>query len=242
MNTLTPTTAHKAYDALAQIMRAAIANREFVYNLPVRPTASSRDRRAALLVHGRGGLDGRLHRASFRALVLLGAYGGLRFGELAGLRRGRVDVLRSRVSVRETLVDVNGELSFGEPKTKRSRRDVPLPRTITRELEAHLERFTRTERDALVLAGPKGAQLRPAGFLRCWWLPATDAARLQGLRFHNLRHSFVSIWQDAGPTCSMSHGAPATRAWPSPWIATATLYEDRSDELVYGNKRPRPGQ
>jgi integrase len=32
----------------------------------------------------------------YRALVLLGAFGGLRWGELAGLRRGWVDVLRSR--------------------------------------------------------------------------------------------------------------------------------------------------
>lgn len=88
MNTLTPTTAHKAYDALAQIMRAAIANREFVYNLPVRLTASSRDRRAALLVHGRGGLDGRLHRASFRALVLLGAYGVCASANLPGSGEG----------------------------------------------------------------------------------------------------------------------------------------------------------
>jgi integrase len=31
----------------------------------------------------------------YRALVLLGAFGGLRWGELAGLRRGRVAVLRS---------------------------------------------------------------------------------------------------------------------------------------------------
>jgi excisionase family DNA binding protein len=30
-------------------------------------------------------------RAGYRALVLLGAYGGLRIGEMAGLRRGRVD-------------------------------------------------------------------------------------------------------------------------------------------------------
>jgi integrase len=32
----------------------------------------------------------------YRALVLVGAYGGLRIGELAGLRRCRVDLLRGR--------------------------------------------------------------------------------------------------------------------------------------------------
>jgi integrase len=36
-------------------------------------------------------------RPSYRALVLVGAYGGLRIGELAGLRRSRVDLLRGTV-------------------------------------------------------------------------------------------------------------------------------------------------
>jgi hypothetical protein len=36
--------------------------------------------------------------------VLLGAYGGLRIGELAGLRRGRIDILRNRIEVAEIVV------------------------------------------------------------------------------------------------------------------------------------------
>src|SRR5664280_3053444 len=37
----------------------------------------------------------------YRAAVLLGAFGGLRVGELFGLRAKRVDVLRARVDVAE---------------------------------------------------------------------------------------------------------------------------------------------
>ena len=70
--------------------------------------------------------------------MLLGAFGGLRWGELAGLRRGRVDVLRSRVTVCETAVDIGGKITFGEPKTQKSRRTVPLARSIMREVEQHL--------------------------------------------------------------------------------------------------------
>lgn len=40
-------------------------------------------------------------RPLYRTLVLVGAYGGLRIGELAGLRRGRVDLLRGTVTVAE---------------------------------------------------------------------------------------------------------------------------------------------
>jgi integrase len=107
----------------------------------------------------------------FRAMVLLAAYGGLRFGELAGLRRARVDLLRSRVVVTETLMEANGQLMFGPPKTKRSRRTVPLPRRIAGELEHHLHHYVLAAPDALVFTGPKGALLRRAGFHRVWWKP-----------------------------------------------------------------------
>ena len=64
----------------------------------------------------------------YRAAVLLAAYGGLRAGELFGLRAKRVDLLRRTVSISETVVDVGGHLHFGPPKTRAGTRIVPLPR------------------------------------------------------------------------------------------------------------------
>jgi integrase len=104
----------------------------------------------------------------FRALVLLATHGGLRFGELAGLRRARIDVLRGRVTVAETLTDVNGVLAFGAPKTKRSRRVVPLPRTIIRELETDLGRYTGAD-GRTGLHWPQGGAAAPVGVSHCWW-------------------------------------------------------------------------
>lgn len=60
-------------------------------------------------------------------MVLVDAYGTLRFGELAAIRRERVDLRRGRVVVTETLVDVTGKLTFGLTKTRNGRRTVPLP-------------------------------------------------------------------------------------------------------------------
>ena len=84
----------------------------------------------------------------YRTLVLLGAFGGLRCGELAGLRRGRIDVLRSRVTVCETAPDIGGKITFGEPKTPKSRRTIPLARSIMREVEKHLGEYVETGPDA----------------------------------------------------------------------------------------------
>jgi integrase len=69
---------------------------------------------------------------------LVGAYGGLRIGELAGLRRSRVDLLSGTVTVAEIVVEVRGVLHIGPPKTRASRRTVGLPRFVVEELAAHL--------------------------------------------------------------------------------------------------------
>jgi integrase len=56
--------------------------------------------------------------ARYRALVFVGAYGGLRMGELAGLRQSRVDLLAGAVTVAETPTEVKGKLIAGPPKTR----------------------------------------------------------------------------------------------------------------------------
>jgi integrase len=121
----------------------------------------------------------------YRALVLVGTYGGLRFGELAALRRSRVDILRGRVTVAETLMDVGNELTFGPPKTRSALRTVPLPRLVVAALDHHLSRFTAAGCDALVFTGAQGGPLRRSRFRARHWVTATRTAGLAGLRFHD---------------------------------------------------------
>jgi integrase len=92
-------------------------------------------------------------RPLYRTLVLVGAYGGLRIGELAGLRRSRVDLLRGTVEVAEIVTEVGGRLRVGPPKTRASRRTVGLPRAVVKELAAHLA--TSAPRDAFVFTAPR---------------------------------------------------------------------------------------
>ena len=134
----------------------------------------------------------------YRAMVLVAAYGGLRFGELAGLRRHRVDLLRGRVEVAETLVDLQSKLTLGPPKTKRGRRTVPLPRMVLDALGGHLDAYTAPEQDALVFTNTEGGPLRRAVFRTSWWRPAVARAGLEPLTFHELRHTFVAMAIAAG--------------------------------------------
>ena len=127
--------------------------------------------------------------------MLVGAYGGLRFGELAALRANRLDLLRGTVQVAEIVVEVSGHHMWGPPKTRAGRRTVPLPRFVVDELAAHL---ADAEPDALVFPAPEGGPLRASLFRRRTFTPAVRAAGLGGLTPHGLRHTAVAFWIAAG--------------------------------------------
>jgi integrase len=106
--------------------------------------------------------------------------------------------VRGSIAVEETLTEADGQLFFGPPKTKTSRRTVVLPRRVAEELERHLQAFVPLNPESLVFTGPKGAPLRRGGFRRLWWIPATRLAGLAGFKVHELRHTFVALWIDVG--------------------------------------------
>ena len=60
-------------------------------------------------------------------LFVLALTTGMRRGEICGLRWRDIDFGAARLSVRQTLNSVEYGLVFGEPKSARSRRSVPLP-------------------------------------------------------------------------------------------------------------------
>jgi integrase len=135
----------------------------------------------------------------YRGLVVLGAYGGLRIGEMLGLRSQHLDLLHARVNVAEILVEVSGHLYYGPPKTRAGRRAVPLPRVATDALRTHLEVYPAARSD-LVFTAPEGGPVRLASWRRRFWKPAVETAGLAPLRPHDLRHTAVALWIAAGAT------------------------------------------
>jgi integrase len=128
--------------------------------------------------------------------VLVASYGGLRIGELAGLRPHRIDLDRGRVDIAEIAVEVRGEVVWGAPKTRAGRRSVSLPGPVVDELRDHLA--AHAGRD-LVFPGPGGrTPLRTPTWRRRVWQPAVDAAGLAPLRPHDLRHTAVALWIAVG--------------------------------------------
>jgi integrase len=146
-------------------------------------------------------------REPFDMLVSLLAYGGLRWGEAAALRRARCDLLRSRIEVSESVAYVGGEFHFGPTKTHETR-SVRLPAFLRDLLAEHLATTVGPEPTALVFTQPDASPLRHWWFWHRIWTPALAAAGLPPtLRIHDLRHtcSALLIAQGAHPKAIQTH-------------------------------------
>ncbi len=131
-------------------------------------------------------------RSEHRALVITAAYTGCRFGELAGLRLPRLDLIRRRLTVVEALVEVRGHVTLDEPKTAAARRRIALPEFLCDELTRHLERYPPGA-DGSVFGSPDGGPLRRTNFRNRDWKAAVQATVGEPMRFHDLRHTHAAM-------------------------------------------------
>ena len=142
---------------------------------------------------------------------------GLRWGEVAGLRVGRVDIEACTVAVMETIVrGRRGSVGVGEPKSDAGRRTLALPESLAAILATHMDAagLTADDVDALLFTAPSGGALRYTNWLRRSWYPAAVAAnvgrmvedertgrdRYEGLGFHDLRRRRPRGWWRRGST------------------------------------------
>lgn len=140
----------------------------------------------------------------YRAFVLVAAYGGLRWGEMVGLRRSAVD--GQRLTITEQLVRRGDDWHREDPKTSSSRRTVLLPASIADELQAHIDKFSQDGPDGLVFVNKDGAPIGHS-FRANVWAPACVKAGLaekvyspgkppkivDAPRIHDMRHTAVAL-------------------------------------------------
>ncbi len=132
-------------------------------------------------------------------IVLVLAYTGLRWGEMAGLRVGSVDFQRRRLDIREQLTVARGRMIRSTPKTH-ARRSVPFPEVLE---SAIARRSEGKELDELVFTGPHGAPLHGTNFRNRQFARAVAMAKSSDATFpdlvpHDLRHTAASLAIAAG--------------------------------------------
>ena len=151
--------------------------------------------------------------ARYRAAVLVAAWCGLRFGEVAELRRKDVDLDAGRLRVRRGVTHVNGANVVGAPKSEAGVRDVAIPPHLVPELRAHLRDHTSIGREALLFPAPDGRHLRSDGALHRAFRTARTAAGRDDLTIHGLRHTGATLAAATGATLAelmhrLGHATP----------------------------------
>jgi integrase len=135
----------------------------------------------------------------YRALVLLGTFASLRWGELAALRRCDIDLEACTIRVDRQLTEqLGGGSAFGPPKSKAGKRAVAFPDMIKIDLRWHLKCFVDDDPDTLVFTSPEKAPMRHSNFYRRAWLPAVRKVGVEGTHFHDLRHTGNMLTAEAG--------------------------------------------
>lgn len=134
-------------------------------------------------------------------VVLVLAYCGLRWGELAGLHVADVDMLRRRLHVRRNSVNVGGVVEVGTPKTH-ERRTVPLPRFLVKPLAAACQ---GKGRDSIVFPAAAGGYAKSPG-AKTWFdgavtrcVAAADKARAAEGEAHPDREPVTAVFPRVTP-------------------------------------------
>jgi integrase len=135
----------------------------------------------------------------YRALVLLGVFGSLRWGELAALRRSDIEIQARTVRISRQLSEQRGGgFVFGPPKSDAGHRVVAIPEVMIPDLAAHIVTYAAPGDDGLVFTSPEGSPLHRSNFCRRVWRPALRAAGLPMIHFYDLRHTGNQLAADAG--------------------------------------------
>jgi len=142
----------------------------------------------------------------FEALYILCLMCGLRQGEALALRWQDIDLEGGTLRVSRQLQRVRsgGGLRFSEPKNA-SRRTVGLPQRAVSVLKSHRRRqleeklvATSYHDKGLVFASREGKPLDAQNVVNRYFKPLLKRAGLPPIRFHDLRHSCLSLLAQRG--------------------------------------------
>jgi integrase len=138
-------------------------------------------------------------------LYVLALTVGLRRGEQLGLRWSDVDLTTGTLTVRQNLVRAGGKLVIQPPKTRKSRRTLPIPelalaalrrQKATQNAERLAAGSTWADND-LVFATSVGTPIEPRNLSR-YFHSAREKAGLGDVRFHDLRHTCITVLLSLG--------------------------------------------
>jgi len=135
--------------------------------------------------------------------ILLALSTGARLGELFGLKWDCVDLEKGVIHIKRSIITSHGTRGeFQEPKTAKSRRQIPLPDEVVKELwkykkwqEWHKQLVgDRWQENNLVLATTEGRVVETSNFSSKTFKKILDKAGIsRSVKFHDLRHTHATL-------------------------------------------------
>ena len=182
----TPTTRAHAYGLMRSILGQAVADQLILTN-PCHIRGAGNSKRVhkikpATLTELEAVVTAMPER--YRVMVLLASWCGLRFGELAELRRGDVNTKAGVLHIRRGVVRAGGQTIVKKPKSDAGTRDVAVPPHLLPSLKAHLLQHAEAGKDGLLFPARSGGHLAPSTLYRVFYA-AREAAGRPDLRFHD---------------------------------------------------------
>lgn len=146
--------------------------------------------------------DYRLKTATYIALMC-----GLRRGEICGLKWSNIDFKNNKISIKESTTQAGGKTINKGTKTESSNRDVFMPEIVKTVLSEY-KKIQKNNSDFLkddyrnkdfvyMLVNEFGVPVRP-NYISQLWKEFLEKNGLRHIRFHDLRHTFVSTGYNNG--------------------------------------------
>ena len=182
-----------------QVMNYAVRHRYIDYN-PVRDAERPRGRGKAKENHIRilnpSEIKAFLEAEEdlkYKTLFMLSIMSGARQGELLGLKWTDIDWFNNQIFIQRSF----NEGAWYRPKSKTSKRKIDIGPAMMSQLKKWRLACPPNDND-LVFPNEAGNPINHANMLSRYFYPALKKAKIEKLRFHDLRHTYASLLIEQG--------------------------------------------
>jgi integrase len=253
---LAPRTVQLIHVCLHKALSNAIKTGLLKYN-PMEGVESPKVERHAMKTMTEDNITLFLNKAretEYYALFFTYLFTGLRRGEALSLRWSDINIPGAQLSVSRTMQFLNNEITFKQPKTASSYRQIALSPNTCVVLKVHREEQDAARKDRkdrgfppaidndLVFCHADGSPYLPRTISHCWF-KLIHRCGLDGIRLHDARHSHATLMLKNGTSPKVIQ----ERLGHSSFSTTMNLYAhvspgmqkqavDRFDEMMVTNQ------
>ena len=219
----------QSFGVLRQVLNSAVLDGRLNRNPAIGvslPKVTKNEKRALTLIQLKALAD---ECADYKTLVLFAGTTGLRWGEIAALQCKDVSLLNRTVFVGKAVSDgFNGEKVVASTKTHQSR-TVPIPKELIPPLELLI---SNRSPEARLFTMPGDGVLEYNNFMSRIFRPAVKRCELEGIAFHNLRHTTASLLISQGTPITTVAGILGHASTQMTLDTYGHLYEDDASKYI----------